>query len=179
MLRKFPSRTLEQLTYPDSYIEDGIIEPPTSDYAPLGFTLYRTDYTTANSDQLWLLLLERLQEEVKQSLTRKYCQPINTDEDREICAELQSLVHMDGRSDAATLQGRTMDELRAMYINKTGGEPLNYKVPLNRRVFLMVDEEVFVALADPKPEKHWVKIVDVNYEAERWGYHPRVGKQTF
>lgn len=58
---------------------------------------------------------------------------------------------------------------------------MNEEIPANRKVFLMADEEVFTAMKALKPEKHFVKIVEVDYDADEWDPkgHPRLPSQSF
>lgn len=151
-------------------------------YCKIGFTIYRTDYSPG-SDELWT----KLQTVIKSDLTRAVnaVTPKNADanspNERETKAleHLASLVCVDGRSDAAALKGRTVEELRAIYKRSEaeGSKPRgegdgngsveDKPLPLNHQsaAFLWADAEVLRSLSEEMP---FVKIAKVDYDVNDW-----------
>lgn len=133
-------------------------------HVPLGFTIYRTYYTTENSDQLWAELVDDLTQWLVKKVNRSSEE--YADDPRELAAteQLRSLIHFDARSDRDSLEGRDLDQLRDIFKGHVGGKPLHVG-QYEQNVFLVADEEVFDSLAS-KPDWPWVKAVEANYDPE-------------
>ena len=87
-----------------------------------------------------------------------------------------SLLHLDFRSEASNLSGLDMDQLRQMYMDFVGGEPVNLHKPTHR-VFLLADAEV---LSEVSTTKRWLKCVQPHYVAtDHVPRHTRMGGQRY
>ncbi|EMD64906.1 hypothetical protein GGP41_003572 [Bipolaris sorokiniana] len=133
---------------------------------PWGFTIYRT-YYGPGSDQQWEKLLQNITSGVKHQLKR-HESPI--DDPATIC-KAEELFKLDARSDS-TLDGLTLEEVRQLYHDGTGGQPMNTdKDPW--RIFILADEEV---LAIPS----LIKCVAADYDAAACvPKNPRFGPQRY
>jgi hypothetical protein len=108
-------------------------------YLPLGYTVYRTCYTLG-SDEKWQRMKQDITKTFRDAITRKD----EDDESDEYVERLLSLVQLDFRSDPHLLNGLDMDQVRHIFMNSIGGEPLNKKQGW-RRIFLLADGEVLTA----------------------------------
>ncbi|KAJ2977910.1 hypothetical protein NQ176_g4106 [Zarea fungicola] len=109
---------------------------------PCGFTIYRTDYNIP--DQVWESLLNKLTPDFKEEILYTFQRCQHVPEEREATEKLLALVQFDGRSDPATLNGASMDQLRVMFQDRTGGAPLNAN-DTTMQYFLLADTEVLEA----------------------------------
>ncbi|CEJ81471.1 hypothetical protein VHEMI01593 [[Torrubiella] hemipterigena] len=155
------------MTQPIHQLDDLLRQHDESDdtsffHIPLGFTIYRTDYTTENSDQLWTDLVEdRTQWLVKQ--VNDESEGYGSSPTQLAAAEkLRSLIRFDARSDRDNLEGRDLDQLRDIFNDHVGGKPLHIG-QYERNLFLVADEEVFDNLVS-KDDQPWVKAVEANYD---------------
>src|SRR5690242_12197172 len=108
---------------------------------PWGFTIYRT-YYGPGSDQQWEKLLLNITNGVKDRLRAHE----GYGDDPAVITRAEELYKLDARSDPAFLAGLELEEVRNLYHEGTGGQPLNTNND-PWRVFILVDEEV---LEDPK-----------------------------
>jgi hypothetical protein len=101
-----------------------------------GFTIYRT-YYGPGSDLQWSALLQKITDGVEQGLTELD----EADENPEAVSKARHQFRLDVRSDATTLEGLTLEELRQLYLDGSGGQPMNTD---NRpwRLFLWADAQV-------------------------------------
>lgn len=129
---------------------------------PCGFTIYRTDYNIP--DQVWESLLNKLTPDFKEEILYTFQRCQHVPEEREATEKLLALVQFDGRSDPATLNGASMDQLRVMFQDRTGGAPLNAN-DTTMQYFLLADTEVLEAASQGK---YWVKIVEVRYDNDEY-----------
>ncbi|KAJ8114500.1 hypothetical protein OPT61_g3635 [Boeremia exigua] len=115
-------------------------------YKPWGFTLYRTCYTP-ESDRQWELLIDKISTAVLSTLSRYKDRGADPDD----TAIVSEHFKLDARSDPATLDGLTMDELSEIYCNAVGGSPMEMRTSLvpDHRIFLWADEEVLQNLDSP------------------------------
>lgn len=119
---------------------------------PWGFTIYRT-YYGPGSDQQWQKLLRNITSGVKREIEMESS---NSDDPATI-SKAEGLFKLDARSDRSTLDGLTLEEVRQLYHNGTGGQPMNTDMG-PWRIFILVDEEV---LANPSI----IKCVAADYDA--------------
>lgn len=105
-----------------------------------GFTIYRT-YYGPESDGQWSKLLKKTADGVEEGLTHLE----EADEKPEATAKARDQFRLDARSDSATLEGLTLEDVRQLYLDRNGGQPMNTD---NRpwRIFLLADAQV---LQDP------------------------------
>ncbi|KAJ6787467.1 hypothetical protein PWT90_10709 [Aphanocladium album] len=156
---------LERVHYPP---EDAVVYNIVDEYLqPLGFTLYRTDYSF--SDENWQAFLERVNTDFREDFAR--CFEGEQQEDQEEIAaieKLRNLLQLDVRSDSAFLNGRTMDELRTIFRESAGGRPINAEKGSMQYV-LLADAEVLDAASRGE---YWVKLVQINYDED--DYRPYI-----
>ncbi|KAF9871212.1 hypothetical protein CkaCkLH20_11381 [Colletotrichum karsti] len=168
-------------------IRDGLLHVPDtedsvadSDTAPIylnwGFTIYRTEYG-GSSEQNWQALLANIRAQVAEELDVHR----EDDDQQETIDQLLNLFRIDFRSDATLLQGKSIDELRQLFLNPadTGDTrpPLNADAPTRPPqygYFLLADTEV---LGSPDS---WVKCVQADYMAANYvPRNARVGGQRY
>jgi hypothetical protein len=101
-----------------------------------GFTIYRT-YYGPGSDSQWSALLQKITDGVEQGLTELD----EADENPEAVSKARHQFRLDVRSDATILEGLALEELRQLYLDGSGGQPMNTD---NRpwRLFLWADAQV-------------------------------------
>lgn len=151
-------------------------------YCKIGFTIYRTDYSPG-SDELWTKLQAIIKTDLTRAVTAVTPEDADTnppnEKEADALEQLESLVCVDGRSDVAALEGRTVDELRDIYKrSKTEGNKPSVEgdgngkaedepIPLKHRskTFLWADAEVLRSLSK---EMLFVKMAAVDYDAEEW-----------
>ena len=148
-------------------------------YKPWGFMIYRTCYTP-ESDQQWKLLIDKISTTVLATLSA--CK--DRGEDFHDTAMISENFKLDARSDSATLDGLTMDEVSQIYRNEVGGSPMEMRNSLipDHQIFLLADEEVLqnscsgvltvvqaapTEGADPECFYQWLR-VDVNLFIDLW-----------
>jgi hypothetical protein len=148
-------------------------------YKPWGFTLYRTCYTPGFDEQ-WKLLIERISTTVLATLSQ--CK--DEGEDPHDTAIITENFKLDARSDSATLDSLTTDEVSYIYCNEVGDSPMEMRNSLtpDHQIFLLADEEVLQNLdsgvlkvvqaapiegADPECYYQWLR-VDVDLLIELW-----------
>lgn len=142
----------------------GLYQPPVGDvgpeeeeqyWVPLGFTVYRTDYSPG-TDTLWDELIADLEMRLKDSIGGKlgYEDDVPVDDDvkaeKAAVEELLSRVRIDARSDKSLFEGLDDERLRQIFLNATENKPLNQK-PRGRRIFLVADSMVFRRLGVKLP----------------------------
>jgi hypothetical protein len=156
------TRFLEKLLF----IPDGDALPAGTDltpyYRPWGFTIYRTTYGSS-SDEHWHSLLDL----IHAGVTSEIMSSNGADQADPVAQQILSLFRLDARSDPEVLDGLGMDEVRKIYQDAIGGEPMNANWK-ERRVFLLVDEEVIeeqAFMANRFGHKPWIKCVEPYYVA--------------
>jgi hypothetical protein len=154
------ARFLENLLH----IPESVILPPGTDltpyYHPFGFSIYRTAYGSC-SEQNWQALLGGIHANVVEQMTG----PDGTYQADPVAQHILSLFRLDARSDPDTLAGFDMEEVRNVYKNGNGGQPMNANDKV-RRCFLLVDKEVIEehqAVSRTPGYRPWVKCVEVDY----------------
>ncbi|KAJ6783743.1 hypothetical protein PWT90_03383 [Aphanocladium album] len=151
---------LHQLNFPP---DDAVYEIRDEYLRPFGFTLYRTDHDS--SDEIWHTFLERLQSDLMAEFSRTFEGEQQQDQDAQQATEkLRSLVRIDARSDAALLNNRTIDELRTIFRDRVGGDPISVDDGLTPHI-LVADAEVLDAASRGE---RWVKLVEINYDANNY-----------
>ncbi|KAH8706876.1 hypothetical protein GQ44DRAFT_691977 [Phaeosphaeriaceae sp. PMI808] len=105
-----------------------------------GFTIYRT-YYGPGSDEQWSKLLKKITDGVEEGLTELD----EADEKPEAAVKARDQFRLDARSDPTTLKELTLEDVRQLYLDGSGGQPMNTD---NRpwRLFLLADAQV---LQDP------------------------------
>ena len=148
-------------------------------YKPWGFTVYRTCYTP-ESDQQWKLMIDKISTTVLATLSK--CK--DEGQDPHDTAMISKNFKLDARSDSATLDGLTMDEISQIYLNEAGGSPMELRNSLtpDHQILLLADEEVLQNLdsgvlkvvqaapvegADPECYYQWLR-VDVIFLIDLW-----------
>ncbi|PVH98109.1 hypothetical protein DM02DRAFT_60110 [Periconia macrospinosa] len=120
-------------------------------YRKWGFTIYRTAYGPG-SDQCWQTIIDKINAQVSEdALDPRSADPA--------AHRAVQLFRLDARSDRNTLEGLNADQVRELYKNAVGGQPMNAD-DRARRVFLLVDEEVIEATS---LKEFWVKGIQVDY----------------
>ncbi|KAK8069899.1 hypothetical protein PG994_006515 [Apiospora phragmitis] len=110
-----------------------------------GFTLYRTEYG-GSSEQRWQALVAKIQAQVADKLAPRPESGGDGDGDDdegrpETRAALLRLFRLDARSDPGLLQGKSMDEVRALFWDRVRAnvpEPM----PPQQCVFLLANKDV-------------------------------------
>jgi len=122
-----------------------------------GFTIYRTHYGP-DSDHQWSSLLKHIISGVEASLLE--LEENDTEYDKQPGAATKALhqFRLDARSDVAMLDGLALEEVRELYLDGSGGQPMNTE---NRpwRLFLLADAQV---LQDP--DLRLVKAAAADYD---------------
>ena len=108
-------------------------------YKLWGFVLYRTCYSH-ESNQQWKALIDTISTTVLAGLS-KYK---DRGEDPSAILRISENFKLDARSDPATLDSLTMDEVCQIYRNEMGGSPMEMRNSLipDHQIFLLADEEV-------------------------------------
>ncbi|KAH5960418.1 hypothetical protein HBI85_159660 [Parastagonospora nodorum] len=128
-----------------------------------GFTIYRT-YHGPDSDEQWSALLEKITDGVGESLT--YLEEVDKNPD----AVTKALLHFrtDARSDAATLDGMSLQDVRFAFLDGVGGQPMNTEENYPWRLFLLADAQVL-----QNPDLSLIKVAAPHYDPGR--HVPRNG----
>ena len=118
-----------------------------------GFTIYRT-YYGPGSDEQWSKLLKNIIDGVEEGLTELE----EADEEPDATTKARDQFRLDARSDPATLDGLTLEDVRQLYLEGSGGKPMNTD---NRpwRLFLLADAQV---LQDP--DLRLLKVAAADYD---------------
>jgi hypothetical protein len=119
--------------------DDGIVKFADSDAAlqHWGFTIYRTYYGPGSKER-WDELLQKITIDVKLDLESQHGA-----EDVISTAKALSFFRLDARSDSTILEGLTIEQARQLYVQGTGGQPMNAANEMYR-VLLLADEEVLM-----------------------------------
>lgn len=158
MLRMLRRRT-DDITSTDA-LEDYLF--------PIGWTIYRTDYNA--SDEAWGALVQRTEAGLRDEIARTF--QSEDPKEKDAAEKIRRLVKIEGRSDPALLDGRTRDQVRAIFTNRVGGAAVNVEDTC-QPFFLLADAEVFEAAARGE---NWIKFVDAKYDEE--GYRPHPTRHT-
>lgn len=134
-----------------------------------GFTIYRT-YYGPGSDEQWSKLLKNITDSVEEGFTELE----EVDKALDATTKARDQFRLDARSDPATLDGLMLEDVRQLYLEGSGGQPMNTD---NRscRLFLLADAQV---LQDP--DLRLLKVAAVDYDPvaavpKNW----RVGPQRY
>jgi hypothetical protein len=119
-------------------------------YRKWGFRVYRTSYAPS-SDQKWEEIIQKLRASVHEAITVL----LETEDDDPDAQKLSKLFHLDIRSDAATMDGLDLDQVREIHRSAAG---LDGDL-CTKSVLLVADRDVF------KDDSTWIKCVDTNYMA--------------
>ena len=134
-------------------IRQGQDEPPPAapaeneTYRNWGFRVYRT-YYGPSSDQKWEDIIQRMRESVKGALAMLD----GVKDDAQILSEL---FHLDLRSDAATLDGLNLDQIRQIHQSSTDLD----NTICHKEAFLVADQDVL------EDDNTWIKCVEADYVA--------------
>jgi hypothetical protein len=136
-------------------------------FRPWGFTIYRTFYGPGSEEQ-WQKLLHTATVSAKGCLGRMK----DVHENPEVTAKALDQFSLDPRSDPATLDGLTLEDVRQLYLDQRGGQPLNVDRG-QRRLFFLADDQV---LQDPDVAR--LKVVAADYdpvaaEPRSWRFGPQ------
>lgn len=133
-------------------------------YRTWGFRIYRTSYG-ASSEQQWTELIEKIRSEAKEETAIV----TDSDENDPVFQKVWELFRLDVHSDAATLDGLDLDQLREVHKNNNGGLTMKSEYAWRRQgVFLVADSEVF------EDDGSWIKCVQADYVAA--DFQPRSGR---
>jgi hypothetical protein len=121
---------------------------------PWGFTIYRTFYGPGSEEQ-WQKLLHTATVSAKGYLGRMK----DVQENPELTAKVLDQFSLDPRSDPTTLDGLTLEDVRQLYLDQRGGQPLNVD-RYQRRLFFLADDQV---LQDPDVAR--LKVAAADYDA--------------
>lgn len=135
-------------------ISEAELNNPLSFLHPWGFTIYRT-YYGPGSDRQWDELIQAVTNSTKDAVRAT----AESTDDPTITAKAEDLFQLDTRSDLAVLDGLTLEEVRQLYHDGAGGQPMNTAND-PWRVFMLADEEVLT-----KPDLGVVKCVAADYDA--------------
>ncbi|KAF2731445.1 hypothetical protein EJ04DRAFT_367798 [Polyplosphaeria fusca] len=166
-----PSEFLQSLLR----LPDDQIIPPDADLSPFyrtwGFTVFRTSYKDG-SDQHWQSLLDKIASQVSIVV-------LGSDSSRQgnpVAQQIMSLFRLDARSKFELLNNLEMDQVRQLYKDGVGGQPMNSD-ERSRRCFLLADDEVLEGVSY---NESWVKCVDVDYiAADHIPRNTRLGGQRY
>ncbi|KAF2743762.1 hypothetical protein M011DRAFT_379072, partial [Sporormia fimetaria CBS 119925] len=125
-----------------------------------GFTIYRIAYGPG-SDQHWQTVLDKIHTQISEDTVG--CHPADA-----AAQQVLELFHLDARSDPA-LDGLDQSQLRQLYKDAVGGQPMGADDPI-RRVFLLVDDEVMESVSR---KDFFIKCVEVDYDPAKYKPHPR------
>lgn len=117
-----------------------------------GFTIYRTFYGQG-SDEQWRKLLLKITSGAKHEI-----EALNGGPDRALAeTKVQNLFQIDAQSDPS-LEGKTMEEMRQLHLDKWGGPPASTAIR-SWRVFLLADERVLAG-----SELEVINVVAADYD---------------
>jgi hypothetical protein len=122
-----------------------------------GYTIYRT-YYGPGSDEQWSELLKKIANGVEQRLPEMD----EADEEPDAVTKVWDQFRLDARSVAATLDGLTLEDVRQVYLDGSGGQPMKGIQSDNwgNAVFLVADAPV---LQDP--DLRLLKVSTADYDA--------------
>ncbi|KAJ4381341.1 hypothetical protein N0V86_003690 [Didymella sp. IMI 355093] len=120
---------------------------------PWGFTIYRTFYGPG-SDEQWSNLLQTITTGTKHGLSK-----MEGGEHTVVTTKISELLYLDARSDPTLLNGLTLEDVRNLYVDGTGGQPMNVAND-PWRVFFIADAQV---LQDP--HLGLLKVVAAGYDS--------------
>jgi hypothetical protein len=127
---------------------------PLSFLQPWGFTIYRT-YYGRGSDRQWDELIQAMTNGAKDAVRER----VNPTDDPAMVAKAVELFTLDTRSNPAVLDGLALEEVRQLYHNGTGGQPMNTDSD-PWRIFMLADTEVLA-----NPDLGMIKCVAADYDA--------------
>jgi hypothetical protein len=104
-----------------------------------GFTFYQTFYGR-NSHEQWHKLLERITKGAEYELNRR--QELDVQEPTATYTKAWKLFRFDARSDTSTLHGLTLEDVRQLYSDGSGGQPMNVDMDPWRDFFLADEAEL-------------------------------------
>jgi hypothetical protein len=146
-------------------------------YRPWGFTIYRTTYG-GSSEEHWQSLLDF----IRTAVTKEVTSDQGVDQADPTAQHIMSLFRLDARSDPEVLDGLGIEEIRKVYEQAIGGEPMNANWK-ERRVFLLVDDEVIEEhgfMTGKIGHKPWIKCVEPYYvDSDHIPRNSRVGPQRY
>ncbi|EUC28492.1 hypothetical protein COCCADRAFT_40990 [Bipolaris zeicola 26-R-13] len=150
-------------------ISEAEFKHPLSFLQPWGFTIYRT-YYEPGSDQRWDELIQSITNGAKDAIRGN----VKPTDDPAMIAKTEELFKPDARSDPAVLDGLALEEVRQLYHNGTGGQPMNTdRDPW--RIFILADREVLT-----NPNLGMIKCVAADYDAAACvPKNPRFGPQRY
>jgi hypothetical protein len=121
-----------------------------------GYTIYRT-YYGPGSDEQWSKLLKDITDGVAEALTELE----EAVKEPDTLTKIRDQFRLDARSDPATLDGSTLEDVRQVYLEGSGGQPMRGIQPCNFGIviFLLADAEV---LQDP--DLRLLKVADARYD---------------
>jgi hypothetical protein len=121
-----------------------------------GYTICRT-YYGPRSDEQWLELLKNITDGVGKGLTELE----EADKEPAAVTKARDQFRLDARSDLATLDGLTLEDVRKVYLEGSGGQPMRGIQPCNfgSVIFLLADAEV---LQDP--DLRLLKVADARHD---------------
>ncbi|KAH7068687.1 hypothetical protein FB567DRAFT_248471 [Paraphoma chrysanthemicola] len=136
---------------------------------PWGFTTYRTSYGPG-SDEQWQKLLQKATASAKDRLKKQE----GVKENPDATAKVLEQFSLDARSDPDTLEGLTLEDVRQLYLDGSGGQPLHVDSS-GKRLFLLADDQV---LQDPDLAR--LKVVAADYDSvAAVPKNSRVGPQRY
>jgi hypothetical protein len=121
-----------------------------------GYTIYRT-YYGPGSDEQWLKLLKNITDGVGKGLTGLE----EADKEPAAVTKARDQFRLDARLDSATLHGLTLENVRQVYLEGSGGQPIRGTQRRNQGtvIFLLADAQV---LQDP--DLRLLKVADARYD---------------
>jgi hypothetical protein len=136
--------------------------PPGTDFDQFnrnwGFTIYRTFYGP-NSDEQWRKLFEKITKGAAYELSM--IEELDVQEPTVAYAKAWNLFRLDARSDTTTFDGLTLEDVRQLYLDGIGCQPMDVDMD-PWRVFLLVDEAVLA-----NPELSVINLVAADYDPVR------------
>jgi hypothetical protein len=97
---------------------------------PWGFTIYRTSYGSGSEEQ-WQKLLQKASDSARNRLLKQE----GVEENPDATTKALDLFSLDPRSDPERLEGLSLEAVRQLYLDGSGGQPLN--VDREQRHFLV------------------------------------------
>jgi hypothetical protein len=97
---------------------------------PWGFTIYRTSYGSGSEEQ-WQKLLQKASDSARNRLLKQE----GVEENPDATTKALDLFSLDPRSDPERLEGLSLEAVRQLYLDRSGGQPLN--VDREQRHFLV------------------------------------------
>jgi hypothetical protein len=136
---------------------------------PWGFTIYRTSYGPGSEEQ-WRKLLQKATDSAKCRLLGRE----DVEKYPDATTKALNLFSLDPRSDPERLEGLSLNDVRELYLDGSGGQPLNVDRE-QRRIFLLADDEV---LQDP--DLALLKVVAADFgPGDALPRHGRVGPRYY